>query len=132
MEILHTELNCDAFLLTVPITAPSPERPVVHPHRWLFFFFFFFLLLYSILFFTTIHYLLLLLSFTHHLLFNTFYLFSYLSNNIFFYTPFSVCLTLTSIFKYNILFYFIKKYPYILLFLFLTHLIWLYTSFGFS
>ena len=33
MQILNTDLGCDAFLLTVPVALPSPERPILHPYR---------------------------------------------------------------------------------------------------
>ncbi len=33
LSILHTDLHCEAFLLTVPVALPSIERPIVHPYR---------------------------------------------------------------------------------------------------
>lgn len=34
LNILHESLNCEAFTLTVPAFLPSPERPLLHPHRY--------------------------------------------------------------------------------------------------
>lgn len=34
LDILNIDLKCEAFVLTVPASFPSPERPIMHPYRW--------------------------------------------------------------------------------------------------